>query len=241
MGSGDVTVKFSAELSAPLTDTDIRGCVILSADNLTGTSRKWFQSDYYSGMTEEEFIDGADASWWPYMKFRCEYPSTKVSPTDRGFKDVAMGIYPDYNGEGCVFSSDWNGNRRETASISFSMPMQQEYDGFGVQNTSETAVTVILLNGNNGEVIAASQVKASDYNRDLTDVKSIDVRELPTIKSYEDGISVCSQSEAYVRIFTVDGRMHYSGRIEAGESFIEVKEKGLVVVDVDGSFFKILK
>ncbi len=36
------------------------------------------------------------------MKFWCEYPDTKVSPTDRAFDHVGMGVYPFVESENCA-------------------------------------------------------------------------------------------------------------------------------------------
>lgn len=107
------------------------------------------------------------------MKFWCEYPDTKVSPTDRAFDHVGMGVYPDFYGDGYKLPEDWSDGKAISEAITFAMPMQTEYDGFGVQDINETAVTVVLLNAGDGSVVAAQQVKATDYNRDLTAVSDV--------------------------------------------------------------------
>ena len=242
MATGETTVRFTAGLCAPLTGVGLNACVILSADNLTGTSRKWFQSDYFSGRTEEEFIAQADASWWPYMKFWCEYPDTKVSPTDRAFDHVGMGVYPDFYGDGCKLPEDWSDGKSKSEAITFSMPMQTEYDGFGVQDVNETAVTIVLLNAGDGSVVAAQQVKAADYNRDLTAVS--DVMTYNDLRAWIEGgeLVVESDNDAVLEVYTPDGRHVYSGIAACGVSRHDIGDAyGLLVVKAGGRSLKLMR
>lgn len=241
MATGETTVRFTAGLCAPLTGVGLNACVILSADGLTGTSRKWFQSDYFSGTTEEEFLKSADASWWQYMKFWCEYPDTKVSPTDRAFDHVGMGVYPDFYGDGCKLPEDWSDGKSKSEAITFAMPMQTEYDGFGVQDVNETAVTIVLLNAGDGSVVAAQQVKAADYNRDLTAVS--DVMADSDIRAWIEGGELFVESEdcAAVEVYTTDGRMIYSGYASVGISRHEIGDmNGMLIVRIGERSMKIM-
>lgn len=216
--TGETTVSFRAFLCAPLTNTALNACVILSADGLVGSSRRWYQSDYYSGKSEEEFLRNADASWWPYMKFWCEYPSRKVSPSDRGFDHVGMGVYPDFYGEGCQLPSDWSDGKAKSESITFLMPMQKEIDGFGVQDIDKTAVTVVLLNAGDGSVLAAQQVKADDYNRDLAAVSEIESGSDLRVWLEGDVMMLESDEDVRIEVFTADGRKVYSACAKNGIS-----------------------
>lgn len=238
MATGDVTVSFTARLAAPLPVADIRACAILTASGLKGTSRKWYQSDYYSGTTEESFLKAADASWWPYMKFWCEYPSTKVSPTDRAFDHVAMGIYPDYDGAGCAFPSDWSRDTAKSESISFRMPMQTEYDGFGVQDIGNTDITVVLLNGNDGSVLTASQVNGRDYNRDISEINTTEISGNISVRYVNGRVVIDSDIATEARIYSIDGMPLHSGTLSEGRNVIDVNGNGLMIVRVGGRSFK---
>lgn len=239
--TGKTTVRFTAGLCAPLTGVGLNACVILSADNLTGTSIKWFQSNYFSGTPEEVFLQNADASWWPYMKFWCEYPSKKVSPTDRAFDHVGIGVYPDFYGNGCRLPDDWSDGKTKSEEISFVMPMQQEYDGFGVQDVEATAVTVVLLNVGDGSVVAARQVKAADYNRDLT--AGNDILADNDMRAWIEGneLVVESDENSEVNVFTADGRMIYSGHVMSGVSRHDISnEHGVLIVRLGDRSLKLL-
>ena len=239
MATGKTQVFFTSEMCAPLTGVSVNACVILSADDLTGTSRRWFQADYYSGTTEEAFLKQGDSSWWPYMKFWCEYPSKEVSPSDRSFNDVAMGIYPDFNGDGCKLPSDWSGSLLKSESISFSMPMQEEYDGFGVQKTENTAVTVILINEGDGSVIAAARVKAEDFNKDLSGVDG--TADDDSYVRLENGrMTVYSADASDLSVFSVDGRTLHIGKVGAGLSVIDIDAEGIVIARLGDTIFKLM-
>lgn len=240
--TGKTSVRFTAVLCAPLTGVRLNACVILSADSLTGTSRKWYQADYFSGMTEEEFLAQADASWWRYMKFWCEYPAKVVSPTDHSFDHVGMGVYPDFYGDGCRLPDDWSDGKSKSDVISFEMPMQQEYDGFGVQDIDHTAVMVVLLNAGDGSVVAANQVKACDYNRDLTAVNDVTAD-----SGFEVWIEGCdlvveSSRDGEVKVFTADGRSVYSGRTASGVSRHNIgAARGVLIVSNGERTYKLLR
>lgn len=241
MATGETTVRFTAGLCAPLTGVRLNACVILSADNLTGTSRKWYQSDYFSGTTEEEFLKNADASWWPYMKFWCEYPDTKVSPTDRAFDHVGMGVYPDFYGDGCKLPEDWSDGKAKSEAITFAMPMQTEYDGFGVQDVNDTAVTIVLLNAGDGSVVAAQQVKAADYNRDLTAVS--DIMADSDICAWIEGeeLVVESDEDAIIEVYATDGHLIYSGYTSNGLSRHEIGDvNGILIVRIGNRSMKLI-
>lgn len=161
--TNEVSVRFNTRLALPLTDTDLHAAAVLLADNLTGSDIKWWQYDYYSGTSKEQFLSEADESWWPYMQFYCEYPAQRISPTDLAFNHVAMGIYPDFNGYGCPLRSDWTDGEATSSEISFTMPMQEEANGFGVQNPADTSVAVLIFDSRTGAIIAADRLDASRY------------------------------------------------------------------------------
>lgn len=161
--TNEVSVRFNTRLALPLTDTDLHAAAVLLADNLTGSDIKWWQYDYYSGTTKEQFLSETDESWWPYMQFYCEYPAQRISPTDLAFNHVAMGIYPDFNGYGCPLRSDWTDGEAASSEISFIMPMQKETNGFGVQNPADTSVAVLIIDSRTGAIIAADKLNASSY------------------------------------------------------------------------------
>ncbi len=137
-----------------LTGVQINACAILSADNLTGTSRKWFQSNYFSGMSKEDFLKQADVSWWPYMKFWCEYPSQKYHLRTGCSMTWLREFIRTSTDRDVTFLPIGTKLLEKSELSSFIMPMQQEYDGFGVQKIENTAVSVVLVNGGDGTVIA---------------------------------------------------------------------------------------
>ena len=238
--TGVTDVKFTATLCAPLDGMRINACVILTADNLVGTSRKWYQTNYFSGTTEVQFLQNADASWWQYMKFWCEYPSKAVSPSDHAFDHVAMGIYPDYYGAGCRLKEDWTSSTHETGTIGFVMPMQQETDGFGVQDVDDTAVIAVLINAADGTVIAASQVKASDYNKDLSGVGCIEDDSDCMLKFENNSIMIDLPKEKAVNVFSLDGTSLFSGKLPAGFSQLNMPAAGVLIVKIGTKAYKLI-
>lgn len=159
----EMNVKFSTRLALPLIGTDLKAAIVLLEDGMTGSDIKWYQYNYYSGTSKEQFLKSADESWWEYMEFYCQYPSEIISPTDMTFNHVALGIYPDFYGNGCQLKSDWTESDSEEKEISFVLPMQVNANGFGVQNIENTSVVALVFNACTGEIIAADKLHASEY------------------------------------------------------------------------------
>lgn len=162
--SHNVKVKFTTKLALPLRHAYLRAAVVLLANDLKGSSLKWRQHNYYSGTTKEQFLEKANEAWWEYMQFYCEYPTDNISPTDMSFNHVAMGIFPDFYGEGYQLKEDWSDNTPDVSEIEFVMPMQTEPNGFGVQDSNNTTVVALVFDTRSGEIIAADSVDASSYN-----------------------------------------------------------------------------
>ncbi|MBD5292110.1 MAG: hypothetical protein HDS23_02515 [Bacteroides sp.] len=166
--SGNVEVKFSVTMAADLSDMDFRAAAVLTADNLTGESQQWIQHNYYTGQKRPDYIND---ELWDVARFYYEYPSSMVSCIDHPFNHVAMGIFPDF--DGAPLTDTWIVSEPQSGSLSFTMPFQQEKNGFGVQDARQTAVTVMIIDGRNGEIIAAQKVNADDFNHDITAIDRI--------------------------------------------------------------------
>lgn len=152
-----------------------------------------------------------------------------------------MGVYSDFYGDGYKLPEDWSDGKAISEAITFAMPMQTEYDGFGVQDINETAVTVVLLNAGDGSVVAAQQVKATDYNRDLTAVS--DVMAYNNLRAWIEGGELFVESEncAAVEVYTADGRMIYSGYASVGISRHEIGYmNGMLIVRIGERSMKIM-
>lgn len=143
-------------------------------DGLKGSDRRWYQTDYFSGTTKEEFLKNAEESWWPYMQFYCEYPSQSISPTDISYDHVAMGIWPDFNGEGYSLGGSVDNPDTFQGVIGLDIPMQTEANEFGVQDVEKTSVVVLIFNKADERIIAADKVSFVDFNKDLSKVESLE-------------------------------------------------------------------
>lgn len=237
MTSGECVVDFSAEMALPYSSAEISAAAVVIADNLTGYGPKWYQSDYFSGTTKEQFLKEADESWWPYMSFYCEYPTIKISPTDMAFNHVGMGIYPDYYGDGCIVGEDWSDGKRKRASISFAMPMQEETNGFGVQHIEDTSVALLLFNHRNGEIISGQKVMAADYNKDLSGVGiTRDGRGAVAVKCIGGNmISVTTAEKASVKVYSIGGTLIISQTVGEGTTTLPLPASGIYMIETTTS------
>ncbi|MBD5307487.1 MAG: hypothetical protein HDS14_07680 [Bacteroides sp.] len=177
--SGNVEVEFSVTMAADLDGVYFRAAAVLTADNLTGKSPQWIQHNYYTGQKRPDYIGD---ELWEVARFYYEYPSSMISCIDRPFNNVAMGIFPDF--DGMPLTDVWVASEPQHASLSFTMPFQQEKNGFGVQDPLSTAVTIMIIDGRNGEIVAAQKVNANNFNRDMNVVESISSDDSNTIANY---------------------------------------------------------
>lgn len=168
--SGEVEVEYNVTTGVDVTGACLGASVVLLADGLVGSSPAWMQHNYYSGQPRPEYIDD---SWWEYVKFYYEYPSSLISTTDKAFNHVAMGIYPDFNGKRSGLPEDWIKGQEYSSKINFTMPLQQQINEFGVQDTHNTAVALLIFDRRTGEIIGADRVTAENYNHDLSAVESV--------------------------------------------------------------------
>lgn len=205
--TNNVNVSFEVSTFMPMPGVQLDAAVALVADGLTGSNPKWYQYDYFSGTTKEQFVRNADESWWPWMQFYCEYPADKISPSDMSYDHVALGIWPRF--EGTELEPCWEEGAASSHSISFTMPMQQEPNGFGVQDVQRTSVVLLVFNHNDGTIVGARKVGWSDYNRDLS---GIDVME--------------TAREVCKGVYTLDGRrLQSTDGIAPGLYIIDGKKK----------------
>lgn len=99
----------------------------------------------------------------------------------------------------------------------------------------------MLLNAGDGSVVAAQQVKAADYNRNLTAVSDVMVDS--DIRAWIEGGELLVESEncAAVEVYTADGRMIYSGYASVGISRHDIGDTyGLLIVRIDERSMKIM-
>ena len=163
--TSEVTVDFDVTSSIEMINVELSAAVVLLENDVSG----WVQRNYYSGMKRPSEMDNL---WWDYASFYYNYPSEWISPTDKPLNHVAMGIYPDFFGNGAVLGSDWRSGEAISHKISFDMPMQTEEKGFGVQNVNKTAVVVMIMDYSSGEILAADKIDANDYNKEIAHVSS---------------------------------------------------------------------
>lgn len=240
--SGHTTVHFEAMSCIDMMEQPVNAAVILTADGLTGSGPNWFQSNYFSGVSESKFVaDYEDGDqWWKYMKFWCEYPSKKVSPTDYQFDHIGLGVYPDFRGLDCPVAAIWTIGESYNKRIEFDMPLQQEPNGFGVQDTHHTAVTVVLLRQSDGAVLNAARVEAANYNKQLSTVYDVMGDQCVNL-SYEDGLlRIECDAEEIVEVCSITGTLLERWTVGKGISVHNLTQRGILLVRCAGRNLKIV-
>lgn len=234
--TGHVDVKFTASACAPFPYVGVNAAAILTADGLTGTTRQWYQSNYYSKTSKESFVgdDPLMEEWWPYMKFWCEYPSKDVSPTDYQYDHVGMGIYPGFNGDDTLLDSDWSAAQSQSGTISFDMPMQQQANAFGVQDSHKTAVTVVLIRESDGSILAADRVEADRFNQELSGIEDVAAPDDDIRAAFSGGVlTIRTPRDMTVDIFSSTGIRIARINATEGVNSVPLDYNGVVIIKGD--------
>ena len=201
--SQQITVNYQATLGYTVTDPNLGVAAVVIADGLTGTDKqKWIQYNNYSGTSKATIVSQYGEEWWPYFQWICESPSMIKNME---FNHVACGIYNDYYGQEGALKGTYHLGTPKTGTITFDMPMQEKVNGPGVQDAEKTAVAVLLIDLQSGDIIAADKIHADEY------VKTASVEKVAAADyvAYQEGnsLKVVAEEGANVTIYAADGKV----------------------------------
>lgn len=227
-GVEKITVFYSPQLCYDTDDACFRAVAVITEDNCKGTNARWNQKNGYSESTPER-VGGED--WWPYFEFFSEKGST-IDSSEMEYDHVGWGIYNDYNGSGSDISNSWKAYVPQQYSITFDVPNQEKPNGAGVQNISNTAITVMLLDSRTGHVAGADRMEASEYSEGEPSGTGAIGTDSYTVSRDGEWIRVKGEQPATVEIFNMNGiRVGYK-QIKNGETAIYMRDKSPLIIRI---------
>ncbi len=225
---GDVTVRCGSELSFSATENMEFGLAIgLMENGVKGNNSDYDQADYYGQYSLSDIVAAYGSEVAPYFKDFVNVSSQSIPYSKMVFNEVARGIYPSFDGE--ILEGAWKAGERRFNDISFKIPSN-------VNNPENCAVVAMLIRESTGEIVAADIMDASEWVADMSEVKNVAAdNSVVTVRSVAGGVEVNLVAASDVAVYSVDGKVLYSGALQAGSHVIPVEGNGMVIVKAAGA------
>lgn len=238
-GVEKLTVLYSPQLCYDSSDTELRAVAVITEDHCKGYSSDWSQNNGYAGASVKD-VGGND--WWPYFEFFSAKGSVVPAP-EMEYNHVGWGIYNDYCGIGANIASIWRAYTPQQYSVTFAIPRQPEVNMAGVQELSNTAVTVILLDGKTGQVAGADRMEATSYiEGNPTGMATASASGFRAFRN-TSGIVVETSCPATVEVFDISGTCLFRKNVSDSTCLplTEVETSPLIIRITAGNHMEIFK
>ncbi len=211
---GPVKVDFEIENSYSKKNMNQRVAMVIVENDVRGTTPHYNQTNGLAGVSKTAIENTFGPELWEYFKVFCE-GENPIKYDKMVYRHVARGIYPDYYG--MLFNESCVAETPVELTMSMEMPGQ-------VDKQENTAVILLLLDGDNGKVLSAAEVEAEYFNTDFSGVENTSVAGNMDNKIVLNGntLTVTSIESSALDIYSADGRKLYSGRVDAGINEVSV-------------------
>ncbi|MDE5876796.1 MAG: Omp28-related outer membrane protein [Muribaculaceae bacterium] len=221
--NGELSVNYQIENSYSKSDINQRVAIVMIENDVRGDNPAYNQTNGLSGVSQVSVENTYGADLWPYFRFYSEHKSI-IPYTEMVYNHVARGIWPDYYGE--LLNDPCEAEIAIHKTMPISMPSQ-------VMNPDNTAVIVLLLDGNTGYVLGADEMEAAHYNTSGINI----VSRTDDVMSVTEGVlNIDLACEGRLEIFSADGTVLLSRNLAAGHNSIDLSSlRGFVILRVVGS------
>ena len=219
----NVKVAFRPRVSFNADDFTFRASVILLENGLTGTGSQWAQTNNLYQYTEDMMIEEFGVEKTAYLKRFLSRPNNVIPASEMVYNDVVRDAYPSF--EGMVLDGVWKADTYRDEEISFSLP-------YSVRNPENISLVVVLTDNATGQIVAADEVKAADFGKDLSGVGSM-MTAAEGIALYRSGDAVVAEIEetGTAEVYSADGLRTGVIILVEGHNEIELPE-GLSIIRV---------
>jgi hypothetical protein len=210
-GSGNnVSVTVNATFRTVFAASNYRLAVVISEDNVKGTTTAWDQHNYYSSQTNNIALNGAGHNW--------QTETDPVPAANMEYDHVGRALLGGYTGQaGSVPAAITDG---QTATYTFN---------YTVPATSVRAnmhAVALLIDQNNGEVVNAKEISLATLG--LAEVSTINMEVFPNPATDVVNVKFEGQGDYTVSIIDLSGRTVASKVVTgAGATAVEVPVTGL--------------
>lgn len=211
-GSGNaVTITVNSTFRSNFAAANYRFGVIISEDNVKGTSTDWDQHNYYSNQTNNIALTGAGHNW--------QTEPDPVLAANMEYDHVGRALLGGYMGQsGSVPASITDGQ-----AVSFTF----NYTVPATSNRANMHAVAVLIDQNTGEVVNAKEISLATLG--LAEAQTINMEVYPNPASDVVNVKFEGQGDYTVSIIDLAGRTVASKVVTgAGATAVEVPVAGLV-------------
>jgi Outer membrane protein Omp28/Secretion system C-terminal sorting domain len=185
-GTGaNVTVDVTANFYTPVTGANFRLAVVISEDEVTGTTLAYNQANYYSG--------GAQGPMGGYEALPDPVPAAQMV-----YDHVGVALLGGYDGQAGSVPATINDGTVATYSFTYTVP--------AASNRDDMHAIAMLIDNNTGEIVNAKQISIST-SASLTDAKTINMNVYPNPATDNVNVTFEATGDYTITITDMAGRV----------------------------------
>jgi len=210
--SNAVDVKIQGKFVNPVNGSAYRYAIVVTENNVTGSSPEYDQVNYYSGGTEimggfENLPDPVPASQMVYQ-------------------DVARGIFPDFKGQ-VISNRSLSADEIFTIEYSFDLPNN-------ILDKKNIEVIALLLDDKTGEIVNAAKTLV---NNNATNTELYHKEDNIKVYASAGRLTVSTDKSDHIKVYSVTGALYTSKEVGQGTTILSLP-KGFYIVVVGEKVFK---
>ncbi|WP_343634703.1 choice-of-anchor J domain-containing protein [Fluviicola sp.] len=211
-GSGNaVTVTVNATFRTVFAASNYRLGVIISEDNVTGTTSAYNQTNYYSSTSQNIALNGAGHNW--------QTEPNPVAAANMEYDHVGRALLGGYTGQAGSVPAAITDGQVATYTFNYTVP--------GTSVRANMHAVAVLIDQNTGEVVNAKEISLATLG--LAEASTINMEVFPNPASDVVNVKFDGQGGEYtVSIIDLSGRTVASKVVTgAGATAVEVPVTGL--------------
>ncbi|MDE6670332.1 MAG: Omp28-related outer membrane protein [Muribaculaceae bacterium] len=221
--NGELNVNYQIENSYSKSDINQRVAIVMIENDVRGDNAAYNQTNGLSGVSQAAVESNYGADLWPYFRFYSEHKSI-IPYTEMVYNHVARGIWPDYYGE--LLNDSCEAEVAIHKSMPISMPSQ-------VMNPDNTAVIVLLLDGDTGYVLSADEMEAEHYDTSGIGIVTRNDNVMAVTEGFLNADVICG---GRLEVISADGTVLLSRTLTAGHNSIDLSSlRGFVILRIVGT------
>ncbi len=213
-GSGNtvsLTVNATFRTAISSADSKYRLAVVMSEDNVTGTSSGYSQSNYYSSSSNNVPLTGAGHNW--------QTEPNPVPAASMEYDHVGRALLGGYNGQANSVPTTIADGQTISYNFTYNVP--------ATSNRSNMHAVAMLINQITGEILNAKSVSVGTAG--LTEASTINMEVYPNPASEAVNVKFDGKGGSYqVSLIDLTGRTVASSQVDAnGVTSVAIPVKGL--------------
>jgi thiol-disulfide isomerase/thioredoxin len=209
----ELTVEASAEFVTRLSGLDYRFSVIITEDDVVGSSSSYAQANFYSFQSQNLPLTGAGHDW--------QAAPNPVPAAEMVYKDVSRAILGGYNGTAGAIPADVEAGDVFTQTFTYDIPANY--------NPENMQAVVIIIDGATGQILNASEADfaVAVNTKDVFANELLEVFPNPSQGKVNISLSLAEATDVQLAVYNTTGQQIMTADLG--------KLAGDVIVPFDGA------